>query len=306
MHGMHEIYRRSAYIVVLLTRMVSSVPIATGLFPFMHGGADMFKKYLGSDDCKDRTLCYDALDLLAEDRWFSRTWTYQERFFAASCHYAVTLSPALSGSSQNAVPDDWYIPERNIVAFSELVKNGAQELNEKHLGLDFRPSAKAMCPCMMITLSLMRLVKFKFEASRSVNHKIYLPGFENFVIKSMGVSTPREVMRANANINATQIGIQSTQGRFETISHVFSDMEACDNAVVADRIPIFANVCQLGWTLSTVQLRNKKISYSTCILALLLLDVLKVHDQAARVKLAEWVMDLSIGEFIRQEEFSFS
>lgn len=308
LQAMHEIYRRSAYTVVLLTSMISSVQMAAGLFPFMHGGADMFEKLLRSDDCKDRTLCLDALQLLSEDRWFSRTWTYQERFFASVCHYAVPLSPALGATSPDAVLEDWYIPERNLVAFSDKVKTDAPALNKDHFQLDFRPFplGKGMCTCPMYIMGLLtRLIKFKFEASRSINHKIFLYGFENFGIKSMGISTLNEVKRSSANVSAAELENDLVQGRFETINHVFCDMEACDNAIVADRVSIFANVCQLRWTLATVRLREEKTSYSTCILALLL-DELNVRDRGAKMELAEWAGRMNIGEFIRNEGFPFS
>ncbi|OAG01914.1 uncharacterized protein CC84DRAFT_1261975 [Paraphaeosphaeria sporulosa] len=304
--AMHEIYRHSAFTVVLLSRMVDSVPMAAGLYPFMHGGADVFDKLLKSDDCRVRKLCLVALQLLAQDRWFSRTWTYQERFFATVCYYAVSIEPTLGANTQDGGLEDWYIPERNIVAFSKKTADNATALNKDHFGFDFRPSAKGMCACTMVTFSLVRLIKFKFEASRSVNWKIHLPGFESFGIKSAGISTPREVMSRTAKVSAAEDELDRIQGRFETINHVFLDMEACDNAIVADRVSIFANVCQLGWTLPTVKLREENLSYSTCILALLLLDVLKVPGEAAKMELAESAMRLSIGGFIRNEGYPFS
>ncbi|KAF2442842.1 hypothetical protein P171DRAFT_522538 [Karstenula rhodostoma CBS 690.94] len=200
LQAMHEIYSRSAFTVVLLSRMVDSVPMAAGLYPFIHGGADIFDKLLRSDDCRDRELCLVALQLLAQDRWISRTWTYQERFFAVACHYAVPLSPALGSNTQDPGLDDWYIPERNMVAFSEKSKHDPA-INQDHFGIDLRPSSK---------------IKFKFEASRSTNHKIHLPGFESFLIKSMGIGTRNEILRANANIGAAEKESDRIQGRFET------------------------------------------------------------------------------------------
>jgi hypothetical protein len=308
LQAMHEIYRRSRFTVVLLSRMIDSVPMAAGLYPFIQGDADVLDKLLSSDDCRDRELCLVALQLLAQDRWFSRTWTYQERFFATACHYAVPLSPVLginAHTSRTLGLDDWYIPERNIVAFSDKAKNFGHGNNE-HFKIDMRRPLESNCTCKTAILTFMRLVKFKFEASRSVNYKIHLPGFESFGIKSMGTSSYRELERANAQRSAAEEESDRIQGIFETVNHVFSDMEACDNALVSDRVSIFANVCQFDWTLQTVRFREEKISYSTCILALLLLNVLKVRDPSAKMELAERAMGQSVGGFIRSEGFPFS
>jgi hypothetical protein len=306
---MHDIYRRSTFTVVLLSRMVDSVPMAAGLYPFIQGDADVFDKLLSSDDCRNRALCLVVFQLLAQDRWFSRTWTYQERFFATDCHYAVPLHPALSidtHTSRTSGLDDWYIPERNIVAFSDKANYYSQR-SFGHFAIDFRRPLESNCPCKIVILTFMRLVKFKFEASRSVNHKIHLPGFESFGIESIETSTyRREMERANAQISGAEEELHRIQGIFETVNHVFSDMEACDNALVSDRVSIFANVYRFDWTLQTVRFREEKISYSTCILALLLLNVLKVRGPAAKIELAERVMGQSIGGFIKSEGFPFS
>lgn len=311
--AMHEIYRRSAYTVVLLSSMIDSVYDAAGLFPFVLGRSEVFDETLLNDDCRGRKQCLTSLTRLARDRWFTRTWTYQERFFASVCYYLVALSPALTvGTHTEGVAGlgDWCIPADHLVAFAQKIDT-YQMQGKGHLRMNLDPRPSDQCSsclyCMAMMLDVRRLIKLDFEASRSNNHKIHLPGFEKFGIMSMGgIATAHELM--NEEYGPAEQEEDSMRGRFETANAVLSAMEACGNAVVADRVSIFANVCQFRWTLQTVVFRKEKASYSTCILVLLLLNVVKRHDSDTKRWVAETLMDMdmTIGDYIRSQLFPFS
>ncbi|KAJ4291683.1 hypothetical protein N0V90_009578 [Kalmusia sp. IMI 367209] len=308
LQAMHEIYRRSAFTVVLLSSMIDSVSMAAGLYPFVRGSAEVFEELIDSDDCRSRELCLLALQRLAKDRWFSRTWTYQERFFANACHYVVPVSPVLGLNTDVADPlasRDWCIPEQHLVSFSDRMKH-LKSGYKGHLKLDLRIPFESDCSCKTVALTMMRLTKFKFEASRSTDHRIHVPGFENFGIRKVSTSTVGEAIRNMEQYTEADHKEDVVKGQFETVNAVFRAMEGCENAVVADRIPIFANVCQFGWTLQTVRFRTEIVSYSTCVLSLLILNVLKMHDGAWKMRLAEKVMGMTVGDFIKDQLYPFS
>ena len=114
------------------------------------------------------------------------------------------------------------------------------------------------------------------------------------------MSTPREVKSSTAQYSEADLEADQINGRFETVNAVFSAMEACDNAVVADRVSIFANVCLFWWMLNTVRYRKEKMSYSTCVLALLILKILKGHNSATKERLVKRLMEMNNGEYYKR------
>lgn len=83
-------------------------------------------------------------------------------------------------------------------------------------------------------------------------------------------------------------------------------MERCDNLVVSDRVSIFGNICDFPGRLLSNRIDNERFSYSTSLLALLLVNFYPTPEQRAEAvaKIAWHIRDHTLASVLETELFT--
>ncbi|KAF2012845.1 hypothetical protein BU24DRAFT_425451 [Aaosphaeria arxii CBS 175.79] len=252
---MDEIYQRSAFTAVILSRMIFRSEFFEALNAISNG-TDMEVDFLTNQKLSIRRRnLHLALMHLAEDSWFTRTWTFQERHCAGPCFYLIPVDPELSGCER--ISDSFCVSQANLHAIWKTAERLSADKDSCSQLKDYN-----------IIAHLSMLIKYRFDASRSNDHN--------------------------------PLSSTSTSELPLFYAEAFHGTERCDNDIVADRVAIFSNVCRFRWSLQSTLLRNPEISYSTCILALLILNF-RAKTGLATIddRLLSQAMDMTIGDFLR-------
>lgn len=180
------------------------------------------------------------LKSVRRDRWFSRTWVFQERFSAQpnmhllfrvssevrSCLQASNDTGPFWGDVAFSVKDIGSIP----ALWSLVLKQTSTETTELHLALEALHVA---------TWSICIL----FEG---VNIELLI----------------------SALVTGRKLHARNHPADGFLLNNIFHHIESCDNQVVSDRVAIFANVAELDWRIETIGLA----SYSLSLLVILHLN----------------------------------
>ncbi|CAN9428902.1 unnamed protein product [Alternaria sp. RS040] len=81
---------------------------------------------------------------------------------------------------------------------------------------------------------------------------------------------------------------------------LFTSMEMCDNLICSDRLTIYANVCSFRFKLNSTILNDAKYSYSTCMLALLMVNGVKdkLTIDSPEIDISNWGLDFSVEQYL--------
>ena len=219
---MHEIYRRSTFTVAVL----STTMMELDLLSYAQHGMMI---------TRDRRQFERLLRLLSSDTWFSRTWTFQERYCAARLHYLVPFDPSLQNDALMGSRIDLEIPSTHFGVDAYLENHDPEEWFTRN-------SAERSTPTNKVTTALHAKAITELNG---LSHKF-------IAAQSEGISRQYSVGE-----------------RRELIDRTLSTMETCENSVVADRLAIVANICNFSWRIGTADLDCTGLSLSTCILVLL-------------------------------------
>ena len=83
----------------------------------------------------------------------------------------------------------------------------------------------------------------------------------------------------------------------ESIVDIYEQMEQCENSVLADRLAILANICDLPYRLESTKLNHSQYGYSTCLLVLIFANIWPDREKR-RMRYKELpndLMDVPIG-----------
>lgn len=108
---MHEVYERSTSTAAVLSTMIDQIRLLDGLKPFAKQPSEeqnllpssvsayrktsFYTKLFTKERKHYRKDCVDALLYLSQDLWFTRTWTFQEKYCASRCFYLAPVDPNL-------------------------------------------------------------------------------------------------------------------------------------------------------------------------------------------------------------------
>jgi hypothetical protein len=235
---MHEIYGWSTYTVAVLSRPVATVDLLDKMVciaPRVSQGDYTSGGYLGEHP-ENPQIVLDLLEFLLQDVWFTRTWTLQERRCSQwqALHFLVPVHrdvrEQIVQTTDSASSLDAHVPS-------------TQKLPNAILSLNIQPE----------------------PSSSDMDYPISAYTFRELATETLACAGTAEVRSVRRLL---QKHFMTSKGGLDP-EMIFQDMEECDNLVVADRLAIFSNICDLRWRLKQTELDRKGVSYSTCMLLLL-------------------------------------
>jgi hypothetical protein len=244
---MHKIYERSKCTTIILSHAIS-LSRATLLQRCIEAaGSDRLGSIVRKEDQEEGHIDPEVHALfhdVAEDPYFTRAWTYQEQRCSKTSCFLISILPDHSTFLKKTCRQD-----RRMIFMPNTFAHSLYRWCKSHLfhgdvigrlndgSLDHLP--------MLLTLDLLLVLSktFRFSEHELVDRR------------TLTVVTDR----ASEDI------------------HAIWGMKARDCKYVSDRVTIVANVCGFQNTLRTTELQdNHEASYSTCVLALLLMN--KLYD----------------------------
>jgi hypothetical protein len=183
------------------------------------------------------------LRAISRDRWFTRTWVFQERY--SSLHAMYLLLPVA--------------PEIR----ETLRAGGEKELSSGDFPLHTGglSSLPMRWTAHLIEKTHTGVMEPLHDALRRLNDVAQFLGSPTF----RGV--PLEMLTEVIQTGKFPPDKAKPGGGFN-LRRIFQDIEQCDNKVVSDRVAIFANLAKLEWRLDAAKLK----SYSTSLLSLLYIN----------------------------------
>ncbi|CAN9221099.1 unnamed protein product [Alternaria alternata] len=241
---MHRIYRESRWTAAILSRTIVADDMWRPLFRWLRGLLDS-----DNDTCESAAKDFvPLLDYISGDRWFTRTWTLQEKQCASILKFLIPVGTAVHIPEEVqsfAVGNDLCIDANHL--------SWAASFNQEESftsWLFFRPEDRFL----RATGDIGAIDNIKTRLNF-----INMPGF-----KGRGQPSSEEL---------------------SSIGHFIHAMNSCNNLVIADRISIFANACNFRYRLLSNRLDRSDISYVMClivsVLANLFSDVKEVKERIA-------------------------
>lgn len=154
---MHEIYQRSTFTAVILSRLINDIKYVDDLFPMKPLQALSILDFIMEDIPERWTRCLAAVEFLAQDPWFKRTWCFQERHCAGNCFYLIPVDPDIPFGG--ALSTKFCISHGRLLDFYKDV----EQLADQDVILVFE-GHRTM-------LRLAKLIKDHFDASKSNTHR---------------------------------------------------------------------------------------------------------------------------------------
>ncbi|CAN9387603.1 unnamed protein product [Alternaria alternata] len=204
---MHRIYSNSKVTIAVLATSSGRIDLPT---------IGHFKSLLESTSCEptDQSVQHIAFRKwfcdVSDDRWFSRTWAFQEKLSAEHVESLLPITAQLSAES--TVYEDLCIDIARMWTIAGWSSITCAVSVEKQMGMT------------------------------------------NGMNNSRSRPAPRRLM-------------------LESIVDIYEQMEQCENAVLADRLAILANICDLAYRLASTKLDHPQYSYSTCLVVLIFANV---------------------------------
>lgn len=228
---MHRIYSNSKVTIAVLATSSGRIDLHT---------IGHFKSLLESTSCEptDQSIQHVAFRKwfcdVSDDRWFSRTWAFQEKLSAEHVELLLPITAQLSAES--TVYEDLCI---DIVRMWTIARWSS------------------------ITCAV------------SVEKQMEMPNHMN---NSRSRPAPRRLI-------------------LESIVDIYEQMEQCENSVLADRLAILANICDLAYRLASTKLDHPQYSYSTCLVVLIFSNVWPDWEkrQMRYKELSSDLMDAPVG-----------
>lgn len=171
---------------------------------------------------------------MSDDRWFSRTWAFQEKLSAENLELLLPMTAHLSVESKN---------------YEDLCIDIA--------------SMWSIAGSSSITCAV--------SAEKQIN-------MMNHMDSSKSRPAPRRLI-------------------LEGIVEIYEQMEQCENSVLADRLAILANICDLPYRLASTKLNHSQCGYSTCLVVLIFANIWPNWEKRrTRYKeVADDLMDAPVG-----------
>lgn len=281
--SMYRIYRNATEVIGVLddTSTDDLHPSLLGVINSMTGFVEAMAleptnigALMGVDDVTALDLIESLVHSIKKDRWLSRTWVLMER--EASAGNMVLLLPSYGHQNSEQAKSQ---PNELIISVGSLIRLPTAWL----LSLEEQSGAS-----LEIWHRLEDLQKSIFSlacAPFDIDFRAILDYFSH---------------------GATEAVILSAVARMSDpgfiTARAFHHIESCDNAIVSDRIAIFANITSQTIHVDT----TRETSYSLCILAAVILNEelpsvfirlpsnhapegVKMHDRAG---LEEWISDM--------------
>ncbi|CAN9414300.1 unnamed protein product [Alternaria alternata] len=228
---MHRIYSNSKVTIAVLATSSGRIDLHT---------IGHFKSLLESTSCEptDQSIQHIAFRKwfcdVSDDRWFSRTWAFQEKLSAEHVELLLPITAQLSAES--TVYEDLCI---DIVRMWTIAGWSS------------------------ITCAVS--VEKQMEMTNHMNNSRSRPA-------------PRRLI-------------------LESIVDIYEQMEQCENSVLADRLAILANICDLAYRLASTKLDHPQYSYSTCLVVLIFSNVWPDWEkrQMRYKELSSDLMDAPVG-----------
>lgn len=250
LQAMHKIYSQAKHSIGLLTRRIqSSVQLESLLMLLQALPMADSEDYTGfvSNFENPTLLAENALQLLRDvqkDEWFSRTWTFQEKYCSVPTGFRLlipTPSRHYSKPSQSS-----YLPLGVFGNIQDEVELPVGDVCDAIYLLSRQLSSKGP--------------SIRSSAPRELEGEIEpLSGYRwNDHHGPQGHTLPR----------ASWV----RHGYAVSVANVFKHIAKCTNRIVSDRLAILGNLCELPYRLNTHILESSNYSYSTCVLALILLN----------------------------------
>ena len=260
---MHRVYKESKRTVAVLSTPIRDAYSLEALLKVTRHHGPL----RGRDLEMATILSLNALLSIAEDRWFRRTWAFQEKYCAASLDLLIPIDPQvriISYFSQYVLGDDFCLPMQQV---GKLLNRILQE-----------PFASALTD--------------RWESNSGMS-------FED-AVTHLGIwfNNPGQTPEDTVNMVWDEDR--------HLIHGTFAMMEKCNNLVVADRISIFGNICDFPKKLLSNRIDDKRFSYSTSILALLLVNFYPTPEQRAEAiaKIAWHIRDHTLASVLETELFT--
>ncbi|CAN9427102.1 unnamed protein product [Alternaria alternata] len=228
---MHRIYSNSKVTIAVLATSSGRIDLPT---------IGHFKSLLESTSCEptDQSVQHIAFRKwfcdVSDDRWFSRTWAFQEKLSAEHVESLLPITAQLSAES--TVYEDLCIDIARMWTIAGWSSITCAVSVEKQMGMT------------------------------------------NGMNNSRSRPAPRRLM-------------------LESIVDIYEQMEQCENAVLADRLAILANICDLAYRLASTKLDHPQYSYSTCLVVLIFANVWPDQEkrQMRYKELSSDFMDAPVG-----------
>lgn len=260
---MHRVYKESKYTVAILSTPIRDAYSLEALLKVTRHRGPL----AGRDLQMASVVAVNVLLEIPEDRWFRRTWAFQEKHCASSLHLLIPIDTRVRISSYFAhylIGDDFCLPINEV---GRLLKRILEE-----------PFASAIADQWGSNSGL--------SLEDAVSH--------------LGVwfNNAGQTPEATANMVWDEDR--------HLIHGAFAMMERCDNLVVSDRVSIFGNICDFPGRLLSNRIDNERFSYSTSLLALLLVNFYPTPEQRAEAvaKIAWHIRDHTLASVLETELFT--
>ncbi|OAG03238.1 uncharacterized protein CC84DRAFT_963665 [Paraphaeosphaeria sporulosa] len=265
---MHRVYGQSRWTVAVLATPISDEYNLEALLKVT--------RTPGSPNGRDfeiaTVVALNLLHTISKDRWFSRTWAFQEKYCATSLHLLIPIAGF------------------KITSYFK-----------QHLLGDEVDSSWDFCLPIKIVRKLLMRLRSGPSAAKIADHWNSKDGLSfRDTIENLGI------WYHNVGQSIVGEGILDWFENSHLIHGAFAMLEICDNLVVADRISIFGNLCELPYRLLSNRLNDPQYSYSTCLLALLLANFFPGPQQRAEaIKRYAWhIRDHTLGSTLETELFA--
>jgi hypothetical protein len=228
---MHRIYSNSKVTIAVLATTSGTIDLPTARY---------FKSSLNptsyettDQSAKDAVFQSWFCDV-SNDRWFSRTWAFQEKLSAEHLEFLLPLTVCTSVDSTD---------------YEDLCIDIAR----------------------MWTIAGWSSITSAVSVEKQVK-------MMNHMDNNRSRPAPRRLV-------------------LESIVDIYEQMEQCENSVLADRLAILANICDLPFRLASTKLNHSQYGYSTCLVVLIFANVWPDREkrQMKYKELSNDLMDAPVG-----------
>jgi hypothetical protein len=240
---MHKIYERSKYTAIILSHAISPSRAALLQRCIEAEESDRLGSIVPNEDQEEGHIdpeVHALFQKVAEDPYFTRAWTYQEQRCSKTSCFLISILPDSTSLEKTCRQD------RRMIFMPNTFVHSLYRWCKSHLyhgGIMGRETDGFLDEPMLLTLDLLLILSktFRFGEHELLDRR------------TLTVVTDR----ASEDM------------------HAIWGMKARDCKYVSDRVTIVANVCGFKNALRTTELQdNHEASYSTCVLALLIMNEL--------------------------------
>jgi hypothetical protein len=238
---MHHIYRRAQYTVGLLNfelsnwgQFVAMLTLATLTSRVEQNVNEPGSSLEFLRDIKGINFMTRLLKSVRRDRWFSRTWVFQERFSSLLNMCLLFQTSSDVKSRMQALPNTASMSRDVAVSCETIESTAAIWLHT------LRQNS-------METAELHLVLRVLHIAVQRVSTISYGLTFETLL----------DILETGQNPHE--------RDRPLPLKDIFHHIESCDNQIVSDRVAIFANVLNLDWRINSTGLSSYSLSLLTIL-----------------------------------------